>query len=346
MRSVGANRSRRPELTIVVPAFNEEDRLPELLAALRANLDPVTTEIIVVDDGSDDATSEVARRSLAGMPLAEISRLGRNCGKGAAVRAGVHQSRGRVVAYMDADLATDLISLESLIAALATADLSIGSRAHEASVVEHARLDRTIMGRTFNRFIRTLAGFDHLDTQCGFKAFHRPVAKLLFSMSSVNGFAFDVEILHLAHKLDLRVVEAPVHWQHVDGSKIRPWTDSFQMAADALRLTSRRPTLELSGLELVGCSRLAAASALRQLDERPLVASSKESVDVLFTPGETPDVSLVADHFDRFGIKATPVVRGCDEFFGPRRVRRLSLGLPAVNGSMLPSKNRTALPTV
>jgi dolichyl-phosphate beta-glucosyltransferase len=230
--SVDAIGSQRPDLSVVVPAFNEEHRLPTLLGALQSQLDHATTEVVLVDDGSHDATSEVAYRSLAAMPRARVVRLEQNLGKGGAVRAGVKEASGRIVAYMDADCATDLVSLNSLTTALAGADISIGSRAHDASIVEHARLDRAVMGRIFNRLTRSLAGFDHRDTQCGFKAFHRPVAKLLFAMSSVDGFAFDVEILHLAHKFGFRVVEAPVHWQHVSGSKIRPWTDSFSRAAD------------------------------------------------------------------------------------------------------------------
>jgi dolichyl-phosphate beta-glucosyltransferase len=319
-----------------VPAFNEELRLPSLLAALPFHLDPSTTEVILVDDGSDDDTADVAQRSLAVMPLARVCRLKRNLGKGGAVRAGVHEALGRIVAYMDADYATDLSSLNSLTAALGGADVSIGSRAHDGSVVEHARLNRAVMGRVFNRLTRLLAGFDHLDTQCGFKAFHRPVAKLLFGISTVNGFAFDVEILHLAHKLGFRVVETPVHWQHVEGSKISPWTDSFRMAADALRLSTRHPKLELSGFAIIGAPRAALAAAVGQLDERPLVSSNADSIEVLFTPSDATSELEMADHFRRHDIAVKRVVRGCDEFFGSRRVRTLSLGLPAGGSAPIP----------
>jgi dolichyl-phosphate beta-glucosyltransferase len=327
--SVDAIGSQRPDLSVVVPAFNEEHRLPTLLGALQSQLDHATTEVVLVDDGSHDATSDVAYRSLAAMPLARVVRLEQNLGKGGAVRAGVKEATGRIVVYMDADYATDLSSLDALTAALANADVSIGSRAHDSSIVEHARLERAVMGRVFNRLTRLLAGFDHLDTQCGFKAFHRPVAKLLFELSTVNGFAFDVEILQLAHKLGLRVVEAPVYWQHVDGSKISPWTDSFRMAGDTVRLSFRRPNLELPGLEISGASRALFATAVSELDEPPLVSSNAESVELLFTPNETIDESSVTDHFRRYDIAVKPVVRDCRDFFGPGRARTLRLGLRA-----------------
>jgi dolichyl-phosphate beta-glucosyltransferase len=320
-------------LSVVVPAFNEEARLPDLLVALRATTDPLTTEIVVVDDGSEDRTTAIAELALADMPLARVLRLETNRGKGAAVRAGVLESRGRIVAYMDADLATDLASLGVLTAALGDADVSIGSRAHDASVVERARLDRTILGRTFNLMTRVLTRFDHLDTQCGFKAFHAPVAKLLLSMSRVDGFAFDVEILHLAHKLGLRVAEVPVHWQHVDGSKIRPFSDSFRMTADTIRATSRQPRLELSGLELVGQSRSAIANALDQLDEAVLVGWNTASVVVLLPMAEPSATSRLADHFGRFGMSVRPVSVSCADLLGQRRKRRLSLGLPSAGAS-------------
>jgi hypothetical protein len=318
-----------PELSIVVPAYNEEDRLPGLLDALGTHLDPSTNEIIVVDDGSTDATSEIARRALAHVPRAQVLRLPQNRGKGGAVRAGVHATKGRVVVYMDADFATDLTSLEPLVRGLDHADVSIGSRAHDDSVVRGSRLNRTIMGRTFNRVTRQLTGFDHLDTQCGFKAFRRPVAKLLFASSTVDGFAFDVEILHLAHELGLRVVETPVQWEHVDGSKIRPWSDSYRMLADTLRTTAhRRSSFVLKGLALGGAARSAVVHAVRRLDEDPLIGSTAETIDILLTPTETDHAVHFASHFREFGVTATPVHRVGAEFLGARRVRTMSVGLP------------------
>ena len=159
------------------------------------------------------------------------------------------------------------------------------------------------------------------------------MAKLLFAMARVDGFAFDVEILHLAHRLGLRVVEVPVRWQHVDGSKIRLWSDSFRMAADTVRVTSRRPTLKISGLRLECGSRGTVASALLQLDERLLVSWAHDSIEVHFAPQDGTDIHAVTRHFESMGVSPLHVERHSAEFLGRRRLRRISLGLPTANGT-------------
>ena len=325
---MGASGQGRPGLSLVIPAYNEELRLPQLLESLRSHVGD-TTEVIVVDDGSVDDTSAVAEDALSSVAGSRVIRLDQNRGKGAAVRAGVGEAEGRVVAYMDADMATDLSGLSALIGGLTEADVSIGSRAHDRSVVRGARLDRTIMGRTFNGVARAVTGFDHLDTQCGFKAFRRPAAKLLFATSRINGFAFDVEILHLAHELGLRVVETPVDWAHVDGSKVQPWSDAVRMLSDTLRVTAhRRSKLVLAGLALTGAARSVVEQAVRRLDEDPLVATDRDSIEVLLTPREVTQAAPLTQHFVEHGVTVTPVRRACAEFFGARRTRRLSIGLP------------------
>ena len=325
---MGASGQARPGLSLVIPAFNEELRLPHLLETLRSHVGDAT-EVIVVDDGSVDATGTVAEEALSSVAGSRVVRLAENRGKGAAVRAGVREAEGRIVAYMDADMATDLSGLSALIGGLTEADVSIGSRAHDRSVVRSARLDRTIMGRTFNGVARAVTGFDHLDTQCGFKAFRRPAAKLLFATSRIDGFAFDVEILHLAHELGLRVVETPVDWAHVDGSKVRPWSDAVHMLSDTLRATAhRRSKLVLAGLALTGAARSVVEQAVRRLDEDPLVATDRDSIEVLLTPTEVTLAAPLTQHFVEHGVTVTPVLRTCAEFFGARRTRRLSIGLP------------------
>jgi hypothetical protein len=331
-RTVDASGRQRPDVSLVIPAFNEEDRLPQLLGALRSHVGE-STEVIVVDDGSVDATSAVAQDALASVGRSRVVRLDRNRGKGAAVRAGVREAAGRVVAYMDADMATSLSGLPTLIDGLAHADVSIGSRAHDRSIVRSARVDRTIMGRTFNGVARAVAGFDHLDTQCGFKAFRRPAAKLLFATSRIDGFAFDVEVLHLAHQLGLRVVETPVDWAHVDGSKVRPWSDAVRMLSDTLRVTAhRRSKLVLAGLALTGAARSVVEQAVRRLDEDPLVGSDRDSIEVLLPPTEVTQAPVLTRHFVEHGVTVTPVQRTCDDYFGARRTRRLSIGLPQPTG--------------
>lgn len=223
------------DLSIVVPAFNEAERLPRTLSALAQHLRGSEAEVIVVDDGSEDNTADVARDALADVPRNQVVRLPMNAGKGAAVRIGVSRARGRRVAFMDADLATDLGALPALLERLGRADVAVGSRAVAGSVVTGATATRTLLGRGFNRFVRHVGGLDIRDTQCGFKAFRGPVAKLLFHLSRVNGFAFDVEVLMLATRLGLRVAEVPVRWEAVPGSHVRPLRDPLPMALDVAR---------------------------------------------------------------------------------------------------------------
>jgi glycosyltransferase involved in cell wall biosynthesis len=196
-------------------------------------------ELIVVDDGSEDATADVAADHLRGVPRARLVRLPLNSGKGAAVRAGVARARGRAVVFMDADLATDPDDLPALLAGLETGDVAIGSRAVEGSTVEGASAARAHMGRTFNRLTRVLTGLNLKDTQCGFKAFRAPAANLLFHLGVVDGFAFDVEILTLARRIGYRVNEVPVHWHAVKGSRVSVLRDPALMARDVLVTNAR-----------------------------------------------------------------------------------------------------------
>lgn len=227
--------TRSPTISVVVPAFNEEVRLSRALPALIETLDRDRTELIVVDDGSADATSAVAAAHLTDLPHGRVVRLPTNAGKGAATRVGVSRARGAAVVFMDADLATDPTALTPLLAALESADVAIGSRAADGSVVLGSTTSRAVMGRGFNLFSRLACGFDHRDTQCGFKGFRAPAARVLFHLSRINGFAFDVELLLLAGKLGLRVSEVPVRWTAIDGSTVCPLRDPGPMALDVVR---------------------------------------------------------------------------------------------------------------
>jgi dolichyl-phosphate beta-glucosyltransferase len=196
-------------------------------------------EVVVVDDGSTDGTSDIARELLRMFSRSMLLQLPANCGKGAAVRAGMLEAHGGLVVFMDADLATDLEALAALLGALDSADVAIGSRAVEHSTVEPGTRTRTAMARAFNRIARPLTGLRLLDTQCGFKAFRATAAQLLFRLARINGFAFDVEVLTLASHLGLTVVEVPVHWRAVEGTRVRAVADSFRMSRDLLRIASR-----------------------------------------------------------------------------------------------------------
>jgi dolichyl-phosphate beta-glucosyltransferase len=229
-----------PELSIVIPAYNEKLRLAptvrEAVGHCRAAGTPF--ELIVVDDGSLDDTSTLARTLAGELPEVRLIRLAANHGKGYAVRTGVVNSLGRLVLFADADGATPFAEVERLRAALgAGADLAVGSRALKTTGVRvEAKFYRHVMGRTFHRLVEWAADGDVKDTQCGFKLFRSPVAHDLFSRMRMNGFSFDVEVLMMAKRRGYRVAEVPVNWTHQPGSKVRLTWDSLRMAADLLRI--------------------------------------------------------------------------------------------------------------
>jgi hypothetical protein len=229
-----------PDLTIIVPAFNEAHRLPEGMKRFDATVaegavDVARTEVVVVDDGSTDTTTATARSLLAHLPHHRVVTLPTNHGKGAAVRTGVALARGPYSAYMDADMAIDPRAIPLLLEGLRAHDAVIGSRALPDSVLDGTYALRAVMGRMFNWMVTTGTGLHFHDTQCGFKAFRTPAARLLFHLVRIDRFAFDVEILSRARRLGLRITEVPVQWRHVPGSTIHPLHDSIGMLEDVYR---------------------------------------------------------------------------------------------------------------
>jgi len=227
-------------LSLVIPAYNEGPRLDDGVARLRVAIaagaiDPETTEFIVVDDGSTDDTTERAGILFSAFPHVRLLRLAENHGKGGAVRAGVAVATAPVIAFADADMAIDPGQTPQFVDALAKADVAIGSRAASGASVNRSSLRRSLMNRTFNRLVNALTSVALDDTQCGFKAFRAPVAKLLFHCSVTERFAFDVEILSLARRFGLVIAEVPVQWLRVQGSQIRPWSDARSMVRDVFR---------------------------------------------------------------------------------------------------------------
>ncbi len=223
-----------PSLSVVIPAYNEEARLGPTLARITEWLRARggTWEVIVADDGSRDATREVA--AAAGV---RVVALPKNRGKGAAVRAGMLAAAGDRALFCDADLATPIEELDKLTAELDRgADIAIASRALDGSQIETRQHPlREMMGRTFNGIVRLLVLGGIKDTQCGFKLFTRAAAHELFGRATVDGFAFDVEILWLARGR-FRIAEVPVVWRHVDESKVSPGTDALKMFTDVVKL--------------------------------------------------------------------------------------------------------------
>jgi glycosyltransferase involved in cell wall biosynthesis len=246
-------------LSIVLPAYNEEKRLNQSLPRLLAGAGMDDTEVVLVDDGSRDATAEVAFANLRDVPHSNVLRLpwnvaaellrdvpgGRvirlpfNCGKGAAIRVGVAAAVGEAIVFMDADLAGDVDDLPKLVGGLERADVVVGSRLLPESVVSGKSLMRRALSRAFSTQARAVAGVGVRDPQCGFKAFRAEVAKLLFGLSKLDGFAFDVEILVLARRLGYRIVEVPIAWEAVAGGCVRPLRDSRQMFVDVLKTGAR-----------------------------------------------------------------------------------------------------------
>ncbi|MEO6628987.1 MAG: glycosyltransferase [Aquihabitans sp.] len=230
-----------PALSIVVPAFNEADRLPDTLPTLLRFLAerPERTELVVVDDGSTDGTATLAREIMADSRDCTVLELQHHQGKGAAVRAGVTYACGRQIMFMDADLATDLADLDPVLAALATADIALGSRRVAGAQVHGFSPTAALAHRSFGLLARSVTGVPVVDFQCGFKAFRGPVAKAVFEQVREPGFAFDVEVLAVAHRMGYRIVETPVRWRVVGGSHVRLASDSVAMMVQLVRIRRR-----------------------------------------------------------------------------------------------------------
>ncbi len=233
----------RPHLSIVVPAFDEEQRLRVNLPAIARYVEEqrLEAEILVVDDGSRDATARVAESFLA-QTRGRVLRVGENRGKGHAVRGGLLAAAARWVLVTDADLSTPIAEHARLAAAVRDHDLdgAIGSRALPGSRVEvrQAR-PRELMGKSFNLLVRALTGLPFRDTQCGFKLLDRERMRPLVERMVIERFAFDVELLYLCMRFGLRVEEIPVVWRNDPRTTVSIVTDAPRMLLDVLRVRWR-----------------------------------------------------------------------------------------------------------
>lgn len=241
------------DLSIVVPCFNEQRRLPATLSAIRAYCErgEIRAEVVLVDDGSRDATLALMRAEAARDRSVRVVAISPNQGKGRAVAEGVRVACGDEVLMTDADLSTPLEELPKLRAALRRgADVAIGSRAAPGAREVDQPLHRQLMGKTFNRLVQTLVLPGFRDTQCGFKLFRGPVAHRLFAGLLVDGFAFDVEVLVRALDAGFTIEEVPVRWFSADPSTVAPLRASATMFRDLIRLRMRFGHLEASDAAL------------------------------------------------------------------------------------------------
>lgn len=227
-----------PALSVVIPAFNEASRLPTSLAQLRAYLDGrrERCEVIVVDDGSTDETAEVVADWSRRWPAVRLVR-GQHRGKGAAVREGVLAAKGTYVALADADFSMPAGEFERFRQLIVEpGDIAIGSREAKGARRIGEPAYRHIMGRVFNSLVRALLLPGILDTQCGFKYLRREVAVELCRQQTIDGWAFDVELLYMARLRGYRAREVPISWYYMSGSRVRPLRDTIAMVRDVLTI--------------------------------------------------------------------------------------------------------------
>jgi dolichyl-phosphate beta-glucosyltransferase len=238
-----------PELSIVIPSYNEELRLPATLSSIATYIRSCNrpVEVIVVDDGSRDRTIEVGESFRNEIPSLRVISNGQNRGKGYSVRHGMQEATGRVVLFTDADLSAPIEEVEKLLPAMQANDVAIGSRAVDRSLITvHESAFREFAGIIFNKLVRLILWLPFVDTQCGFKAFRRDSCRILFEQQTIERFGFDPELLYLARHHDLRSVEIPVRWGHSPATKVNMLRDSVQMFLDVFiirwnSLTGRYP---------------------------------------------------------------------------------------------------------
>ncbi len=229
------------KLSVIIPAFNEVERLPSTLEEAYGWLTERLAdsfEIIIVDDGSSDETVAKTREMIASHPHLKILVQPQNRGKGAAVKRGMLEAGGDIRLFMDADHSTHIRETEKVLAAIDEgSEVVIASRQHpESDISVSQSWLREHMGKSFNFIMRSIVGLKMEDTQCGFKAFTARAAEDIFSRQKLEGFSFDVELLFLASRLGYRITEIPVEWINEPNSRVRMIADPALMFADVMRI--------------------------------------------------------------------------------------------------------------
>lgn len=234
------NKEDSIDISIVIPAYNEAERLPAFLERIISYCkdSEKVYEIIVVDDGSRYPLSEAVQSCKSKLPNIDVIRLHKNRGKGYAVKRGLLKSRGEICLFLDADGSVEPYEIERNLHYITDGgfDIFVGSRVlKDKSQKLKVKWHRKILGTFFNYFVQSFLFNNIKDTQCGFKMFKKEVVKPLFSRSYIRGFGFDVEILYLAFKMGYKIKEGPVSWRHVNGSKVKLFTDTFKMFINILQ---------------------------------------------------------------------------------------------------------------
>src|SRR5438477_1439341 len=234
-----------PAFSVAIPCFNEAARIGQTVRSTLNYLSAQSpdAELIVINDGSTDATSAIVREALIGAKVqTQFLENFPNRGKGAAVRTGLLAATKPIGLFFDADLSTPLGEIPKVIEPIANGeiDIALGSRALDRGLIGiHQPWRREQAGRAFNLLVRIAAGLPFWDTQCGFKAFRLDVCRPILKAARLDGFAFDVELLYLAQHAGLRIREIPVRWNHAEGSKVSFFRDSLRMLREVIALRAR-----------------------------------------------------------------------------------------------------------
>ncbi|MGE3467009.1 MAG: dolichyl-phosphate beta-glucosyltransferase [Pyrinomonadaceae bacterium] len=233
----------KPDVSIVVPAYDESERIIGPLGTLLdfAERSEFVIEIIVVDDGSGDGTADIARNTLAEKPsiASNVIRYEENRGKGFAVKTGLMAATANIALITDADLSTPITEMEKLVEPIRSGDFDVtfGSRALDRTLIgTHQPWRREQGGRVMNLIIRKLSGLPFSDTQCGFKAFNMVKFRPLLGLMTIDRFGFDIEFLFVADRHGLRLAEIPVRWNDVAGSKVSVVRDTRRMIGELMQI--------------------------------------------------------------------------------------------------------------
>jgi len=227
-------------LSLIIPAFNEEARIGNSLERVLSFLhsEPYPSEVLIVDDGSQDGTTDLVRQRYGNHDRVRVHHHSRNLGKGQAVKQGMQLGSGEYLFFSDSDLSVPIEMLPVFLAHLENhCDVTIGTRQKSGSIIEvHQPFYRELMGKSYTRLSNWILGLQVSDVTCGFKGFRREAARELFSRQRLKNWSFDAEILYLARLKGCRVQEIPVRWRDDRATKVRLWRDVWTSLLGLLQI--------------------------------------------------------------------------------------------------------------